>query len=158
MFSVPLPDLQVEKSFVGPRTFLTVREFIWYNCSAVCGSFVWWLYGGVNGDLLQEGLCHRLCVPSLLQPESLPLQQATADPCLCRRHSLRGRSGSVSVGSLGPGAHRFFLSPLSKGSGKKYLPSWTHLILISLCCILGLCYSFKSCALALSLLLQNNSL
>ena len=32
--------------------------------------------------------------------------------------------------------------------------SWTHLILISLCCILGLCYSFKSCAWPLSLLLQ----
>ena len=29
------------------------------------------------------------------------------------------------------------------------LPSWTHLILISLCCALGLCYSFKGCALPL---------
>ena len=33
------------KSVVGPRTFLTVREFHWYNCSAVCGSFAWWFYG-----------------------------------------------------------------------------------------------------------------
>ena len=59
-FSVPLPDPQVGKSVVGPRTFLTVREFLWYNCSAVCGLSAQWLYGGVNGDL-QEGLWHRLC-------------------------------------------------------------------------------------------------
>ena len=57
-FSIPLPDPQVGKSFVGPRTYLTVQEFVWYNCSAVCGSTAWWLYGGANGDVLQEGLCH----------------------------------------------------------------------------------------------------
>ena len=33
-------------------------EFTWYNCSAVCGLFAGWLYGGVNGNLLQEGLYH----------------------------------------------------------------------------------------------------
>ena len=37
-FSVPLLDPQVWKSVVGPRTFLPVWEFLWYNCSAVCGS------------------------------------------------------------------------------------------------------------------------
>ena len=37
----------------------------------------WWLYGGVNGDLLQEGLCQH---PSLLHPEPLTLRQLTADP------------------------------------------------------------------------------
>ena len=36
---------------MGPKTFLTVREFIWYNCSAVCGLSAQWPYGGVNGDL-----------------------------------------------------------------------------------------------------------
>ena len=36
-FSVPLPDPQVGKSVVGPRTFLTVQECLWYY-SAVCGS------------------------------------------------------------------------------------------------------------------------
>ena len=59
----------------------------------------WWLYGGVNGDLLQEGLCHTQvsCIQS---------------PCPCDRplltHSpsgdtqtLKDRSGSVSVGSPG---------------------------------------------------------
>ena len=44
-FSVPLPDPQVGKSVVGPRTSLTVWEFLWYDCSAVCGSSVRWLYG-----------------------------------------------------------------------------------------------------------------
>ena len=34
----------------------------------------WQLYGGVNGDLLQEGLCL-----GLLHPEPLSLQQATAE-------------------------------------------------------------------------------
>ena len=50
--SVPLPDPQVGKSVVGPRTFLTVWAFIWYNCSAVYGLSAQWLYGGVNGNLL----------------------------------------------------------------------------------------------------------
>ena len=35
-------------------------------------------------------------------------------------------------------------------------PSWTHLILIGLCCVLGLCRTFKSGALPPSLLLQND--
>ena len=39
---------------------LTMWEFVWYNCSAVCGSSAGQLYGGVNGDLLQEGLCHMV--------------------------------------------------------------------------------------------------
>ena len=51
-FSGPLPDPQVGTSIVGPRTFLTVRDFLGYNCSAVCGSPAQRLYAGVNGDLL----------------------------------------------------------------------------------------------------------
>ena len=62
-------------------------EFIWYNCSAVCGSSAQQLYGGVNGDLLQEGLHHTLCDPGQLHLELLPLLQATADLHVCRRHS-----------------------------------------------------------------------
>ena len=41
------------------------------------------LYRGVNGDLLQEGLCHT----RLLHPEPLSLRQSTADPYLHRRRS-----------------------------------------------------------------------
>ena len=77
----------IGKSVVGPRTFLTVRKFIWYNCFAVCGSSAQWLYGGFSGDLLHEDLCHMLYDPGLLHPESLPLQQATADLYFCTRHS-----------------------------------------------------------------------
>ena len=60
-FSVPFSDPQVGKSVVDPRTFLTVQGFLWYNCFAVCGLSALLLYGGVNGDLPKEGLCHRLC-------------------------------------------------------------------------------------------------
>ena len=43
----------------------------------------WQLYGGVNGDLLQEGLCHTqvYCTQS-----PCPLQQSTTDLYLLRRH------------------------------------------------------------------------
>ena len=63
----------------------------------------WWLCGGVNGDLLQEGLCHSQVY-------------CTQSPCPCGRpllthtptgdtQTLKGRSdGSVSVDS--PGAHQ----------------------------------------------------
>ena len=43
----------------------------------------WWLYGGVNGGLLQGWLMQY---PGLLHPEHLPLWQATAYLYRCRRH------------------------------------------------------------------------
>ena len=74
-----LPDLQVGKSVVGPRTFLAVQEFIWYNCSAVCGSSAQQLYGGVNGDLIQEGLCHtQVCCTQSPYPCTRPLLTCTS--------------------------------------------------------------------------------
>ena len=100
------------KSVVGPRTFLTVQEFLWYNCSTVCGLSAWRLYGGLNGNLLQEGLCHTLRVPG----------SYTQSPCCCGRplltrastgdtQMLKVRSGSVSVGSLGPSVHKVLFEP-----------------------------------------------
>ena len=79
----------------------------------------WQLYGGTNGDLLQEGLCHtQVCCtqpyPGLLQLEPLPLWQSTADPYLHRIHS--NTVLSVSVVSLGPGVHKVCLIPLSIAS------------------------------------------
>ena len=60
---------------------------------------------GVNGDLLQDGLCHRV-----QYTEPLPLQQATADPpSLHRRYSHS--SGSVSVGFLSSAVHKAFFEP-----------------------------------------------
>ena len=82
---------------MGPRTFLTVWEFLWYNCSAVCWSSAWRVYGGANGNLLQEGLCHALGDPGLLQPESLSLQPVTADLWLRRRHSNTQRQIWLSL-------------------------------------------------------------
>ena len=112
-FSVPLPDPQGGKSVVNPRTFLTVQELLWYNCSAVCESSAQGLYGGANGDLLQEGLCHRLLVSGLLQPEAMSLWQATADPCLCRRHSNTQRQVWLSLCGLWVLVHtRFCLGNL----------------------------------------------
>ena len=46
---------------------------------------------------------------SLRHPEALPLWQATADLHLYRR--CKHSSGSVSVGSLGPGAHKVLFEP-----------------------------------------------
>ena len=75
----------------------------------------WWLYGGVNGDRLQEGLCHtRSAVP----------RAPVAVHCwpIPPQETLRHSSGSVSVGSLGPGVHKVCLSPLIV-SGRYFLVS-----------------------------------
>ena len=37
-FPVPLPDPQVGKPALGPRTFTSGRELLWYNCCQACGS------------------------------------------------------------------------------------------------------------------------
>ena len=68
----------------------------------------WPLYGGVNGDLLQEGLCHmQLCctrvpAPAVVHCWPIPPQK-----------TLKHTSVSVSVGCLGSSAHKVCLSPLS---------------------------------------------
>ena len=76
-------------------------------CFPVACKFLW-LYGKDNGDLLQEALCHT---PVCCTQSPIPLWQATADPYLHRRYS--NSFGSVSVGSLSPGAQKVCLSPLS---------------------------------------------
>ena len=40
--------------FAGPITLLTVQEFLWYNCSAVCRLSAQRLYGGTNGNFTQR--------------------------------------------------------------------------------------------------------
>ena len=89
----------------GPRIFLTMREFIWHNFSAACRSSAQWLYGGINGDLLQEGLCHKyvtqVCCMQSPCPCGRPLLTHTSAGD--NTQTLKDRSGSVSVGSLGPG-------------------------------------------------------
>ena len=67
----------------------------------------WQLYGAVNGNLLQEGLCHTQVY-------------CTQSPCPCGSPVLTWTSTgdtqssvSVFVGSLSPGAHKVCLNPLS---------------------------------------------
>ena len=74
-----------------------MREFLWYPFSAVCGLSAWRLYDGANGDLLQEGLYHILHVSGLRHLELLSPWQATADLCLCRRHSNTERQVWLSL-------------------------------------------------------------
>ena len=61
-FSVPLPDPQVGKYIVGPRTFLTVQDFLWYYCS------VWFV-----GHLLGGSIVARIVISS---------KRAYATPCM----------------------------------------------------------------------------
>ena len=67
----------------------------------------WQLCGGVNGNLLLEGLCHtQVCSIQSPCPCGRPLLTCTSAG---DNQTLKGRSGSVSVGS--PGAHSSCLSP-----------------------------------------------
>ena len=63
-------------------------------------------------------------------PEPPPLQQATADPYLCRRHS-----NSVSVGS--PGAHKVLFEP-----SERHWWVW-DLILNAISPVLPSCWGFS---------------
>ena len=100
---------------LGPRTFATVQEVLWYNCSPVCGSSAPWLCSGINDNLLQEDLCHMLHLPGLLQPEHLSPQQATVT------HASAGDTNTQKqvwlrlfwrtlLLSLGPGVHEVLFS------------------------------------------------
>ena len=68
----------------------------------------WRLYGGINGDLHQEGLCHsQVCCtqspcPAAVHCRPIPPQE-----------TLTHRTGSVSVGSPGLAAYKACLSPPS---------------------------------------------
>ena len=92
-----------------------------------------WLYGGVNGDLLQEGLYHtHVC--------------CTQSPCFCGRpllthtstgvtQTLKSRSGSVSVGS--PDVHKVLFVP------SKHLWQAWGLILNMILPVLPSCWGFS---------------
>ena len=81
------------------------QEFVSHLCK------FWWLYGGINGDLLQKGLCHTqiCCTQSPCPHGSLLLT--------CTSTGDAQSSVSVSVGSLGPGVHKVCLNPLSISGG-----------------------------------------
>ena len=67
----------------------------------------WQLYGGVDGYLLQDGLCRtQVCCTQSPCPCGSPLltRTSTGDA-----QTLKGRSGSVSVES--PGVHKVLFEP-----------------------------------------------
>jgi len=70
------------------------------------------LCGGANGNLLQEGLCHtQVCCTQSPSPAAGHYRPVPSQETL--KHSF----GSVSVGSLGPGAYKVCFSPLSVSGG-----------------------------------------
>ena len=67
----------------------------------------WGLYVGVNGDLLQEGLCHtHVCCSQSPCPCGRPLMTHSSAG---DTQTLKSRSGSVSVGS--PSVHKVWFEP-----------------------------------------------
>ena len=76
----------------------------------VCGLSAQQLYVGVKGNLLQESLCRMLRDACLLQAMPLLSCQAT-HASTGDTQTLESMSGSVSVGSLGPGAHKVLFEP-----------------------------------------------
>ena len=69
--------------------------------------------GSTVVGLLATSSKRAYVMPRSAAPKALSLSQATASLHLLRRHS----SVSVSAGSLGPGAHKVCLSPLSVSGG-----------------------------------------
>ena len=72
----------------------------------------WWLYGGINGELLPWGLCHTQ-VHSTQSPPPTAVHCWPVPPQETPKYSFV----LVSVGSLGPGVHKVCLSPLSVSGG-----------------------------------------
>ena len=68
----------------------------------------WWLYGGVNGNLLQEAYA----IPRSTAPRD-PAPAAVHCKPIPPQETLKYSSVSVSVRSPGPGVHKVCLSPLS---------------------------------------------
>ena len=120
----PLPETPghsqatVGQSLVGS---LLLSPGSWYTQGFVCAPqesvssvlFKFWqLYGGVNGDpskkayAIPRSTACRAPAPAAVHCWPIPLQE-----------TLKPSSGSVSVGSLGPGAHKVCLSPLRVSGG-----------------------------------------
>ena len=89
---------------------MTNRRYLFGAQGFVCAlqesvSSVWckfcWLYGGVNGNLLQKGLCHtQVCCTQSPAPAAVHCWRIPP------QETLTHSAGSVSVESLGPGAHK----------------------------------------------------
>ena len=80
----------------------------------------WWLCGGVNGNLLQEGLCHTqvFCIQSPC-PCSRPLLTHTSTR---DSWTLTGKSGSVSCGITAAFSPGSWCAQLLSVSSKSLFP------------------------------------
>ena len=85
------------------------------SISQPCVSSGSFMVGLMATSSKRRNLGGSLPYPSLLHPESLSQWQSTADPYLHSR--LSNTVLSQSVASLGPGAHKVCLSPLSISGG-----------------------------------------
>ena len=86
----------------------------------------WWLYGGVNGNLLQEGSCHQVCCTQSPCPCSRPLLTRTSSgdtqTQLCL--NLFGVPGSWSTqGLCEPSEHLWWEWGLILNANLPLLPS-----------------------------------
>ena len=101
-------------------------------------SLFWWLYGCVNGDLLQENLCHKpasqVCCSQISCSHSVPLLTCTSAE---DTQTFKGRSDSVSVGSLGPGLDKVLFE-----SCKSLWWAWSLILNVILSLLLS-CWGFS---------------
>ena len=91
---------------VCTRFCCDLQESISQSCVSSGGSMV---------GLMATSSKRAYVIPRSAAPEPLPLEQSTAD--LHRHRRCSNTVVSVSVGSLGPGAHKVCLSPLSISGG-----------------------------------------
>ena len=95
-----------------------MEEFIWYHCSALYGLSALWLYGGVNGDILQECFCHlEVAAPRLLYARALASVAGHCWPILPQATLKHSEVGWVSLHGVLLMCTRFCLSPLSISDG-----------------------------------------
>ena len=104
-----------------PRLGNLLWALLWYHCSPDCGLSTQWLYRGTKGDLLQEVMPHA--VPPRSAEAGAPVPwQATAEPCLRRRHSKAGLAQSL-LGVIAPFPGSWYaqacLCPLSISDGSE---------------------------------------
>ena len=116
---VPLQETQTQfwLSLCGDYGSWCAQDFacaLQESVSPVLPKF-WWLYGGVNCNLLQEGFCHtQVCSTQSPCPCSRPLLTHTSKG---DTQTLKDRSGSGSVES--PGVHKVLSEP-----SKNLWPVW----------------------------------
>ena len=134
---VPLQETQTQfwLSLCGDYGSWCAQDFVCAlqeSVSPVLPKF-WWLYGGVNCSLLQEGFCHtQVCSTQSPCPCSRPLLTHTSKG---DTQTLKGRSGSGSVES--PGVHKVLSEP-----SKNLWPVW-GLILNAILPLLPSCCGFS---------------